>query len=62
MIVCHGADKACPAVFPGIGERLLWPFEDPAGFQGSQEETQAKFHEVCDQIEARIVGWLNETA
>jgi len=62
IIVCDGADKTCPAVFPGIGQRLLWPFEDPAGFQGSEEHKQAKFREVCDTIEARIVEWLNETA
>jgi arsenate reductase len=39
---------------------MHWPFEDPAKFEGSDEEKLAKFREVRDLIEARIRAWLNE--
>ena len=58
IIVCDGAAKACPAVWPGTMERLLWPFEDPAAATGSDEERLAAFRTVRDQIDAKIRGWL----
>ncbi len=53
------AEENCP-VFPGMGVRLHWPFEDPAAFVGSEEETLQKFREVRDQIDARVRQWLKE--
>ena len=53
ITVCSRADEKCP-IFPGMGQRLHWPFEDPAAFQGSPEERLAKFREVRDEIEAKI--------
>ena len=53
IIVCERANEKCPTMFPGFLHRLLWPFEDPAAFMGSEEEKLAKFREVRDQIEAR---------
>jgi arsenate reductase len=58
IIVCDGAAKSCPAVWPGAQRRLLWPFEDPAGFEGTPEQRLGKFREVRDAIEARVVSWL----
>jgi arsenate reductase len=43
-----------------VGHRLHWPFEDPAKFQGTDEEKLAKFREVRDQIDANIKAWLLE--
>jgi arsenate reductase len=60
ITVCANAEERCPAVFPGMGQRLHWPFEDPAAFEGSEEETLAKFREVRDQIKQRIKDWLAE--
>jgi arsenate reductase len=57
ITVCSNADERCP-IFPGMGVRLHWPFEDPAAFQGSEEEKLAKFREVRDQIDERIRAWL----
>jgi len=37
---------------------LHWPFEDPAAFEGSDEETAEKFREIRDQIEAKVKDWL----
>jgi arsenate reductase len=61
ITVCDRAEQSCP-IFPGMGVRLHWPFEDPAAFQGSEEEKLAKFREVRDQIEARVKAWLKEVA
>jgi arsenate reductase (thioredoxin) len=62
IIVCDGAARSCPAVWPGMMERLLWPFEDPAAFAGTDEQTLAKFREVRDAIEARVREWVGVAA
>ncbi|MEN4010740.1 MAG: arsenate reductase ArsC [Chloroflexota bacterium] len=59
ITVCSNAEDNCP-IFPGMGTRLHWPFEDPAAFVGSEEETVVKFREVRDQIDARVRAWLAE--
>lgn len=60
ITVCDDADKNCPTTWPGISQRLHWSFEDPAAFEGSDEEKQAKFRQVRDQIDQRIRAWLIE--
>jgi arsenate reductase len=60
VIVCGDADKECPAVFPGVGERVLLKFEDPAEFDGSDAEKLAKFREIRDEIKSRVLGWANQ--
>jgi arsenate reductase len=60
ITLCDGAEKSCPTTFPGITQRLHWAFEDPAAFEGSDEEKFAKFQEVRDQIERQIKSWLAE--
>ena len=57
ITVCSNAEEKCP-IFPGMGMRLHWPFEDPAIFRGSEEDTLAVFQVVRDQIDARIIQWL----
>lgn len=57
ITVCSKAEDKCP-IFPGMGMRLHWPFDDPATFQGSEEETLAVFRKVRDQIDATIREWL----
>ncbi|MGB9595796.1 MAG: arsenate reductase ArsC, partial [Candidatus Poribacteria bacterium] len=59
ITVCSNAEEKCP-FFPGIAKRLHWPFEDPASFEGSEEEKLAKFREVRDKIEKKIKSWLEE--
>ena len=60
ITLCGEAEANCPTTFPGIFQRLHWPFEDPAAMTGSGDEKLAKFREVRDQIERRIKGWLEE--
>jgi arsenate reductase (thioredoxin) len=59
ITVCAEAEKNCPTTFPGFGQRLHWSFEDPAAFEGSDDENLAKFREVRDKIEHRIREWLH---
>jgi arsenate reductase len=42
ITVCAEADKNCPTTYPGIGQRLRWPFENPAAFESSDYERIAK--------------------
>ena len=60
ITVCSNAEARCPTTFPGVGQRLRWSFDDPAAFQGSDQETLVKFREVRDQIDARLRAWLSE--
>jgi arsenate reductase len=59
ITVCDNAKEACP-VFPGRTRRLHWPFEDPAGTEGSEDERKAAFRRVRDQIRERIQAFLAE--
>jgi arsenate reductase (thioredoxin) len=60
ITLCDEAEERCPTVFPGVGQRLHWSFEDPSAFVGSGDEKLAKFREVRDQIEPHIKTWLAE--
>src|SRR5215218_7332125 len=58
IIVCARAEKNCPKTFSGVGTRLVWIFDDPRGEDVPEEERLEKFREVRDQIEQRILDWL----
>ena len=60
VTVCDRAEQRCP-IFPGMGVRLHWSFEDPAAATGTDEERLAVFRGVRDQIESRVLTWLQET-
>jgi arsenate reductase len=60
VTVCDDADKNCPTVWPGVNTRMHWSFEDPARFEGTDEEKLARFREVRDRIENRIKQWITE--
>lgn len=59
ITVCSDAEAACP-IFPGMGTRLHWPFDDPAAAEGSDEDKRAVFRRVRDEIQARVRQWLEE--
>jgi arsenate reductase (thioredoxin) len=61
ITVCGNAEERCP-YFSGMGKRLHWPFEDPAGFDGTEEEKLAFFRKVRDQIRSKVDTWLKENA
>jgi arsenate reductase (thioredoxin) len=58
IIVCARAEKDCPKTFPGVGTRLVWPFEDPRGEDVPEEERLARFREIRDEIELKLRDWL----
>ncbi|MBN2045173.1 MAG: arsenate reductase ArsC [Anaerolineales bacterium] len=58
--VCSQAEKNCPRTFLSSGIHTHWDFEDPAAFEGTEEEKLAKFREIRDQIDERIRQWLQE--
>jgi arsenate reductase len=63
ITVCDRAEQKYP-IFPGMGVRLHWPFEDPAAITGSEEEKLAgeaklaRFRQVRGEIEKKIVEWI----
>lgn len=59
VFVCERTQDNCPHIYPFALRRLLWPFEDPAKAAGTEEERLQRFRDVRDQIEARILVWLN---
>ena len=59
ITVCDHAQESCP-VFPAKTLRIHWPFEDPAAVQGSDQEREAAFRKVRDQIHGRIMIFLGE--
>jgi arsenate reductase len=61
ILVCDGANEKCPRIFPGMMNRMFWPFDDPAAFVGLEAATLERFRSVRDQIENRIKQWLKET-
>ena len=60
IVVCENAEQNCPKVFPGLGERLYWPFDDPAAVEGTEAEQLEAFRRVRDQIAARLREWVDE--
>ena len=58
--VCSDAEKRCP-YFPGSGERIHWRFEDPAVFEGTDEEKMALFRQTRDLIKKQIKNWLADS-
>jgi arsenate reductase len=60
IIVCNKAEESCPRLFPGTGQRLFWPFDDPDKYEG--QEASQEFRRVRDQIKQRIRSWLADEA
>jgi arsenate reductase len=60
ITLCDEAEKNCPTIFPGVGQRLHWPFKDPGVFVGTDEEKLTEFRKVRNQIEQRIKSWISK--
>lgn len=58
IFVCEQAEENCPSIYPFALEKLSWPFEDPAVFEGNEDEVVDKFRQVRDQIDRKIQEWL----
>ena len=51
------AAEKCP-IFPGLSEKLHWPFEDPSSFTGEEEEVMGRVRAVRDQIEGAVRDFI----
>jgi arsenate reductase len=58
IVVCAGADRTCPANWPGVMERLFWRIENPANCEDTDDDPLDRFREVRDEIDERIAAWL----
>jgi arsenate reductase len=47
------ASEACP-VFPGLSEKLHWPFPDPSALRGSDEEVMAEVRRIRGLIKEAV--------
>ena len=52
-------EKKCP-MFPGVTDRLNWPFPDPAKVTGTHEEQLAAIRSIRDDIKTKIFRFVNE--
>lgn len=59
VTVCDEANaQTCP-IFPGLRTQTLhWSFEDPAAFEGSQEEKLGKTRRVRDAIKEKVLEFI----
>ena len=60
ITACGDAEENCPTVFLSMGKHEHWPLDDPAKFQGGVAEKLAVTRRIRDQIEQRILQWLEE--
>ena len=60
LIVCNNANQTCPRIWPGSFTRTYVPFDDPAEFVGSEEETLQVFRRVRDEIGEAMKTWKPE--
>ena len=56
VTICDHANEVCP-FFPGGKNRIHKGFEDPAAFEGNEEEKLEVFRRVREQIK----GWIEDT-
>jgi len=59
ITVCSKAEEKCP-IFPGMGVRLHWPFEDPTTASGNEEEQLVVFQRVRNEVQQKLIAWLQE--
>ncbi|MEI6386250.1 MAG: arsenate reductase ArsC [Spirochaetota bacterium] len=60
VTVCsREAAERCP-IFPGLSEKVHWPFDDPSAMRGSDEEIMEAVRRVRDQIKDAVLGFIAE--
>lgn len=59
VTVCsRETEEKCP-IFPGVVQRLHWPFPDPATFTGTDDEIMAQVRSIRDQIKGRVKEFVD---
>jgi arsenate reductase (thioredoxin) len=59
ITVCGHADANCPVALWHKGEKLHWPFDDPAA-ESDPDAQLASFRRVRDEIRAKVEAWAAE--
>jgi arsenate reductase len=59
-IITLCAEEVCPVLPSKTAKKLHWPFSDPAGHQGSEQEQLARFREVRENIRTKILEFAQE--
>jgi len=60
IFVCDKeTEEKCP-IFPGLGKRHSWPFQDPAKLEGTHEVKLEQTRKIRDEIKARVERWIKE--
>jgi len=58
ITVCsREVEKKCP-IFPGLSNRVVWSFEDPSLYTGTDDEIRAKVRDLAGRIEIKIQAFL----
>lgn len=53
-IITLCAEEVCPVVISRTAQKLHWPFPDPAGQPGTEEDQLQKFRDARDAIKLQI--------
>jgi arsenate reductase len=62
ITVCDDtAGSQCP-VFPGITERLHWPFPDPEKLTGTRDEKLNTLRKTRDEIKEKVIEWFRSVS
>lgn len=60
ITVCDSeVDTACP-VFPGMTERLLWPFPDPADVMAPKPQKLDVIRQIRNAIKEKVQGFIDQ--
>jgi arsenate reductase (thioredoxin) len=57
ITVCNNAEANCP-IYPWAGARLFWDIEDPAAFEGTENEKLDFFRKIRDEIEEKVKAFI----
>jgi arsenate reductase len=61
VTVCARAEENCPAVFPGVGQRLHWDIPEPSPRAASEEERLESFRRARDEVARRVAKFVRDT-
>lgn len=60
VTVCHESEAAGCPIFPGVAQRLHWPFPDPSKAAGTREEKIEQTRQIRDSIRAKVEQFCDE--
>jgi len=60
IFVCDRAEQSCPTIWPRAIQSANMPFTDPAAGSGTEEERLDIFRQVREEIEQKIIAWIND--